>query len=196
LPYRDSKGRFASQFVELETQEFVPAPKFYFGYGSNLGIFQMKRRCQDCRPIQAAKLPGYLLTFSGVLTIAYDPSAFVLGGIYRVSDEDEGALDIYEGFPHLYIKRYTHATIEGVRQEVFYYVMPEDSYHVAPPSQGYYEVCKDGYLDWGLDVQELEAARKRAWSVRRNFYELSARSLSSKRQMDWIKPTEYITEID
>lgn len=190
--YRDSKGRFAPSMVEMEAQEFTPAPKFYFGYGSNLDIPQMKRRCLDCVPVQAAKLPGYLLTFSGVLTIARDPSAYVLGGIYKVSDEDEGALDIYEGYPHLYVKRYTHVTIEGVRQEVFYYVMPEDSFTVAPPSLGYYETCEQGYLDWGLDVRELEAARKRSWVVRKAFYE----SRAYNRQLSWVKPTEYVVEID
>jgi gamma-glutamylcyclotransferase (GGCT)/AIG2-like uncharacterized protein YtfP len=147
-------------------------------------------------PLQAAKLPGYLLTFSGVLTIAQDPIAFVLGGIYKVSDEDEGALDAYEGYPHLYVKRYTHATINGVRQEVFYYVMPEDSYSVSPPSLGYYAVCERGYMDWGLDVKELEAARIRSWVVRKSFYKLAAASFAERRQMKWIEPAEYITEID
>jgi len=193
---RDSKGRFAPFMLEIEAQEFIPVPKLYFGYGSNLDILQMKRRCRDCVPIQPAKLPGYLLTFSGVLTIAKDPSAFVLGGIYQVSDSDEGALDIYEGYPHLYVKRYTHVTIAGKRCEVFYYVMPEDSYNVSPPSPGYYTTCERGYFDWGLDVKELEAARTRSWTVRKSFYELAAASFASRQQMKWIEPTEYITEID
>jgi gamma-glutamylcyclotransferase (GGCT)/AIG2-like uncharacterized protein YtfP len=177
--------------MELETREFIPAPKFYFGYGSNLDILQMKRRCQDCRPIQAAKLPGYVLTFSGVLTIAYDPSTFVLGGIYEVSDEDEGALDIYEGFPHLYIKRYTHAVIAGKREEIFYYVMPEDSYHISPPGQAYYNICERGYRDWNLDIRELEAARKRSWCVRKEFYDWKAHSYRA--QLAWAtEPVEYL----
>jgi len=193
---RDSKGRFIAPLLEMEAQEFVPAPKLYFGYGSNLDILQMKRRCHDCVPLQAAKLPGYLLTFSGVLTIARDPVAFVLGGVYQVSDEDEGALDSYEGYPHLYVKRYTHVTIAGTRQMVFYYVMPEDSYNVAPPPPSYYAACARGYFDWGLDVRELEAARTRSWVVRKSFYELSAASFAARRQVKRIEPAEYITEID
>jgi len=184
---RDARGRFAPNSVTLEMQEFDPKPKFYFGYGSNLDILQMKRRCQDCRPIVAAKLPGYELTFSGVLTIAYHPTAFVLGGIYEVSDEDEGALDIYEGFPHLYIKRYTHAIIAGQREEIFYYVMPEDSYRIAPPGQAYYDICERGYQDWHLDIGELEAARRRSWCMRKDFYDW--KSLSYKKQLLWSSET-------
>lgn len=181
LYHRDKKGRFAPKVVKLEQEEFSPVKRFYFGYGSNLDIFQMKRRCPDCEPVVSAKLPGYLLTFSGVLTIARDDEAYVLGGIYLVSDEDEGALDMYEGFPHLYVKRYTHVTIAGMRQEIFYYVMPEDSYHVSPPGQSYYNVCEQGYRDWGLDVAELEAARKRSWKARKSFYDW--KSLSYRKQL-------------
>ena len=183
VPYRDFKGRFM-KLPELETAEHMPDSKLYFGYGSNLDMFSMKRRCPDSIPVCAAVLPDYRLTFSGVLTIEPDcPGESVYGAIYEVSHTDEGELDIYEGYPHLYIKRFTHVTVAGVRREVFYYVMPKGSYSVAPPGAGYYEVCEQGYLDWGLDVALLQASRKRAWSQRKDFY--ATKTVN----------TRYITEI-
>jgi gamma-glutamylcyclotransferase (GGCT)/AIG2-like uncharacterized protein YtfP len=141
-------------------------PRFYFGYGSNLDMGAMKRRCPDSSPVCAATLPDYRLTFSGVLTIEHNhPGEHVVGGIFVVSEKDIYSLDCYEGFPHLYIKRYTHAKIQGKREEVFYYVMPEGEFQVSPPSQYYYDVCKRGYQDFGLDVAELDASVDRAYEA-------------------------------
>ena len=138
-------------------------PHIYFGYGSNLDMEAMRRRCPNSYPICAATLPGYRLTFSGVLTIENNhPAEHVVGGLFSVAESDIRSLDGYEGFPHLYIKRYTHAVIAGQREEVFYYVMPEGEFQVSPPSQFYYDICKQGYKDFGLDLAELDAAVDRA----------------------------------
>lgn len=138
-------------------------PRFYFGYGSNLDMGAMKRRCPGSSPVCAATLPDYRLTFSGVLTIEHNhPGEHVVGGLFTVTNSDIASLDAYEGFPHLYIKRYTHAQVQGKREEVFYYVMPEGEFQLSPPSQFYYDIVKQGYRDFGLDVAELDAAVARA----------------------------------
>ena len=184
-----------AKVCEIETQEVEPIPPLYFGYGSNLDIFQMRRRCEDSVPVQAARLPGYQLTFSGVLTVEQVPDTFVLGGLYEVSYQDEVALDVYEGYPHLYTKRFTYATVEGKLTLVFFYVL-EPPYSIYAPGDGYYETVEQGYRDWGLDVKELEASRKRALSVRKSYYELAASSWTSQQQLAWAEPVTATGELD
>jgi gamma-glutamylcyclotransferase (GGCT)/AIG2-like uncharacterized protein YtfP len=137
----------------------------------------MKRRCKDSVPIAAGSLPCYRLSFTGVLTIESHPKDFVVGGIYEVSPNDERALDRYEGFPHMYSKRYTHVKLNGSRRTVFYYVLNEP-YTLSTPSSYYYEIVEQGYRDFGLDVKHLKASRKRAAKVektRRSKYDLDTR---------------------
>ena len=133
----------------------------YFGYGSNLHIAQMKRRCPDSVPMTAGCLPEKVLSFSNVLTIEDHKDYSTLGAIYEVSLADERNLDRYEGFPTTYSKRYTHMTLNGDRREVFYYVLNRP-YRLDTPTARYYEIVEDGYLDWCLDIKHLEASYKRA----------------------------------
>jgi len=163
----------------LKGEDRVTAePKLYFGYGSNLDIKQMKRRCKDSVPITAGSLPSYRLSFSGVLTIEPHAEDFVVGGIYEVSPSDERALDRYEGFPHTYSKRYTHIAFNGARRPVFYYVL-NPPYTLSTPMPYYYDIVAQGYKDWALDLKHLKASRKRAVKVEKRtlkkYYELDKR---------------------
>lgn len=133
----------------------------YFGYGSNLDIGQMKRRCPDSVPMVPVVLPQKLLSFSNVLTIEDHDEEQVVGGIYEVSVADERALDRYEGHPRTYSKRYTFMTLDGERREVFYYVLNKP-YTWDTPTARYYAIVEKGYKEWGLDLTILEASYQRA----------------------------------
>ena len=84
----------------------------YFAFGSNLYQRQMKKRCKDSKYIGCHKLKGYKLTFrymyygGGVADVEKKKNSMVLGAIYKISKEDEKKLDVYEDFPHVYIKKY------------------------------------------------------------------------------------------
>ena len=81
--------------------------KYYLAYGSNLNMEQMARRCPGAEPIGAALLPNSELVFRrGFLTIEPKQGSSVPVGIWRISDENEKALDRYEGFPKFYRKEY------------------------------------------------------------------------------------------
>lgn len=152
-----ARRRRAKRLKEIELNH----PRFYFAYGSNLDVLQMQIRCVDCFPVIAGVLPASRLVFSGVLTVERDPQSSVPGAIYSVSPRDIMALDRYEGHPRLYSKRYTHATVDGQRVEVFYYVLNPE-YSEIPPTDYYYNVVENGYTDWALDKSVLRAARIRA----------------------------------
>lgn len=140
--------------------------RLYFGYGSNLHIAQMKRRCPDSVPMVPATLPEKVLSFSNVLTIEDSAEHATVGAIYEVSPADERKLDRYEGFPRTYSKRYTFMTLNGERREVFYYVL-NAPYKLYTPTVRYYSIVEDGYLDWGLDLKHLEQSYKRARDAER-----------------------------
>lgn len=126
--------------------------KLYFAYGANLNISNMRYRCPDAVAVESFDLAGWSLAFSGVATIRPDPVGVVSGALWAISDEDEQALDTFEGWPTLYRKEIL--TCDGL--EFMVYVMNSDRAWL--PSSGYFMSIAQGYRDWGLDFARLEAA--------------------------------------
>ena len=129
--------------------------KLYIAYGSNLHIKQMTSRCHTARVAGSDVLEGYRLLFRG-----YDSRAFATiepfeGGkvpvlIWAVGDDDEAALDLYEGFPELYRKETLTIQLGGENQEAFVYIMNtlDAKGYVKPlarPSDGYFRTVLEGY---------------------------------------------------
>lgn len=131
----------------------------YFAYGSNLNMFQMKRRCTDSVPVARVRLKNYKLVFNRVADIIESKGDIVEGAIYEVSRRDIKSLDVYEGYPKLYTK--IEVIVEdmcGERYKAFVYVMVEKG--IAPPIKQYFDVIATGYRDWGLPIQALIRARR------------------------------------
>ena len=113
------------------------AKRYYAAYGSNLNLPQMRRRCPSARVIGTAAIPDYRLLFKGSKTGSYLTIEKVEGfsvpvGVWEVTDEDEVALDHYEGFPTFYYKKELIIPIRGIRsgkvrmRKAFVYIMHED----------------------------------------------------------------------
>ncbi len=138
--------------------------KTYIAYGSNLCLWQMRRRCPTSKPIGKGILKGWRLAFKGsrtgsYLTIVKDPDGEVPVGLFRVSREDEAALDRYEGYPVFYQKiRQTVSTQDG-DVTGFVYLMPENAGY-GIPSDVYAFTCLEGYDNFGLDHEYLYRALK------------------------------------
>ncbi|KAK4222337.1 hypothetical protein QBC38DRAFT_490175 [Podospora fimiseda] len=81
----------------------------YFGYGSNLWLDQMSRRCPSSPYTGIGLLRGYkwFINARGYANIApsSNPSDEVWGLIYDLTPKDEAQLDINEGVPVAYEKR-------------------------------------------------------------------------------------------
>ena len=127
----------------------------YFAFGSNLHKKQMKRRCGDSKYIGCYTLKNYKLSFrtgnlsegvlkNGVADVEKKKNSKVLGAIYNISKKDEKKLDVYEDYPHLYLKKY----FKLFGKKVMFYYMPKKSKHV-PPSKRYLNIIKQGYRDCG-----------------------------------------------
>lgn len=83
--------------------------KIYGAYGSNMNLEQMAHRCPKAKVIGSGILKDYKLTFrgryKGVANIQPCKGKEVPIVLWEITDECERALDIYEGYPSLYVKK-------------------------------------------------------------------------------------------
>jgi hypothetical protein len=70
---------------------------------------------------------------------------------------DEAALDLYEGFPHLYEKQQVKIRLDGMLVSCMAYVMRGDR-PLGKPSAFYYSTLLEGYREAGFDPNILKAA--------------------------------------
>jgi gamma-glutamylcyclotransferase (GGCT)/AIG2-like uncharacterized protein YtfP len=125
----------------------------YFAYGSNLNLFQMKRRCKDSIFLKKINLKDFRLTFRSKYRAAdIEPkkNSIVPGGLFEISKSDEKKLDVYEDYPSLYGKFYF--TYYG--KKVMTYTMVKKT-PFRFPTERYLNVVKRGYKDCGLDSKYL-----------------------------------------
>ncbi|PFH56758.1 hypothetical protein XA68_16041 [Ophiocordyceps unilateralis] len=76
-----------------------PEPRYYFAYGSNLHMEQMKRRCPKSRYIGRAQLLDYRWQINdrGFANIVAQDGCRVDGLVYEIDAADEAKLDVNEG---------------------------------------------------------------------------------------------------
>jgi len=130
----------------------------YFAYGSNLNLFQMKRRCKDSIFLKKINLKDFRLTFRSKYRAAdIEPkkNSIVPGGLFDISKSDEKKLDVYEDYPSLYRKFYF--TYYG--KKVMTYTMVKKS-PFKFPTERYLNIVKRGYRDCKLECKFLYKALK------------------------------------
>lgn len=128
----------------------------YFAYGANLNKEGMKYRCPNAKPVGKFVLPNHQLVFKGVADIEERDGSLVEGVLWDITDECEQALDRFEGFPHLYVKRTYWRTTNGYSEPIMFYVMRRAEYSM--PSFSYLETIRQGYRDFKLDQRCLDYA--------------------------------------
>lgn len=141
----------------------------YFAYGSNLNINQMSKRCPAAEPLHLCELPGWQITFRGVLDIERKQDAAAMGVIWRVTENCLVALDRYEGVKSGFYERiHFRVRLPGARRsrQIISYRMCRNGY-VAPPNEFYYNAVKEGYEDFGLPMQSLHDALARSKATRK-----------------------------
>jgi gamma-glutamylcyclotransferase (GGCT)/AIG2-like uncharacterized protein YtfP len=135
--------------------------KLYFAYGMNTNKEEMAYRCPRARAVGRAVLPGYRLEFKSFATIVPNPKESVEGVLWTITDTDESALDILEGYPEFYDKK--TVLIEHGNQSyiAMTYIMGPREQGQAP-SDGYYSMVSEGYQSFGLSQQQLLDAKNRS----------------------------------
>ena len=128
----------------------------YFAYGSNLNLFQMKRRCKDSVFLKKYELKGYRLNFRSkyrAADIEKSKNSLVPGALFEISKSDEKKLDVYEDYPVLYEKLY----FPYYNKKVMTYIMVNKT-EFRYPTERYLNVVKQGYKDCKLDMKYLKIA--------------------------------------
>src|SRR5210317_2131871 len=126
----------------------------YFDYGSNLNLFQMKRRCKDSIFIKKINLKNFKLTFRSKYRAAdIEPkkNSIVPGGLFEISKTDEKKLDVYEDYPILYKKYYFYY----YGKKVMTYIMVKKT-PFKFPTERYLNIVKRGYRDCNLNNTYLK----------------------------------------
>jgi gamma-glutamylcyclotransferase (GGCT)/AIG2-like uncharacterized protein YtfP len=139
----------------------MPTAALCFAYGSNLNRYQMSKRCPAARPFGRMRINDYTLVFDGVADIIHSPGHVVEGACYWITDECEAALDIYEGFPRLYVKRYLPVEVKHrdgsvTVEDCMFYTM--ETTRIRRPSTYYVETIRQGFKDWNIPRDTLNAA--------------------------------------
>lgn len=131
---------------------------YYFAYGSNLSLRQMRERCPQAKRSCGARLPNWTLFFTvgsrsqtgGTATIRLQQGQQVLGGIYEIDAACLRALDKHEGYPSVYDRMNVIVFNDlGHAIEAVTYFKKGRAVELAP-SQQYLAIIREGYRDWGL----------------------------------------------
>lgn len=141
--------------------------KLYIAYGSNLNQEQMAHRCPTAEIVGTAVLHNWRLAFYSVATIERSKGGKVPVLIWKITPQDERALDRYEGWPHLYRKETLRVTVNRKRVCAMIYIMNVKGRNYSLPCGSYLETIHQGYLDADFDCEILlaavEASRGEEW---------------------------------
>ena len=141
----------------------------YGAYGANTHLNSMGHRCPEAQFIGVGEVYGWDLEFRGVADIVPNDDKILSVGLWRISKKCEQALDVFEGFPVLYIKKRIKTLFEGKQISVLFYVMNPESFRgqlIQPPPKNYYNTLYQGYSDCGLSHAQLYSADGRAYKNR------------------------------
>ena len=135
--------------------------KLYFAYGMNTNKEEMAYRCSGARALGKAVLPGYRFEFKSFATIVPSPKEQVEGVLWTITEPDELALDVLEGYPEFYDKKTVSVEHNGQSYIAMTYIMnPREKGYA--PSDGYYSMVSEGYQTFGLSQQQLLDAKNRS----------------------------------
>lgn len=135
--------------------------KLYVAYGSNMNLEQMSYRCPKAKVVGTGILEGYKLTFrgryKGVANIEPCKGRGVPIVLWEITDDCEKALDLYEGYPSLYIKEEVEVKVKGKVETAMVYIMASEYTNmVAAPTEYYFNVIARGYSDNEVDLKPLQ----------------------------------------
>lgn len=146
--------------------------KVYIAYGSNMPTRHMKCRCPEARFMGTGVVQNWELVFSECADIRPSADNFVPVVIWEIDERDEYRLDIYEGYPNFYKKidlEFTWITdaegnsFEGTGKGMVYVMNGERP--IMGPSQSYYEVIEEGYMEFDLPMVVLARASQKSFKT-------------------------------
>lgn len=134
---------------------------YYFAYGMNTNEEQMKIRCPSAIALGAATLPRHRFDFKTHATVTCNKRHTVDGVLWLITDKDELALDMLEGYPRYYLKKAVNVRYQNqIITAMTYYIPGHES--LFPPYDSYYSLVSEGYRRFNVPTHQLVSAKKRA----------------------------------
>jgi len=127
-------------------------------YGMNTNIYQMSQRCPNAVSIGRYDLVDHRLVFRGVADVEVSYGDVAQCVLWDITPECEEELDILEGYPSFYGKKYVTVTVNGKEHEAMVYQMTGEYVHYSSPNMYYQEMLEEGYKAHGLDVEQIYTA--------------------------------------
>ena len=140
---------------------------YYFAYGSNMNLAQMKQRCSGAKVLGIARLPGYKVEFYGysanwdgaLETVISDLQSEVWGVLYKMQAFDWDDLDGYQDARSDGLGQYFHYPVEVVDREkgtIEAIIYKKNILNEAkPPSAEYLDFIVQGAKGQGLPEEYL-----------------------------------------
>lgn len=130
----------------------------YFAYGMNTNSQGMAQRCPGAVAFGRARLLQHRFRFSGPADVQVDHRCEVNGVLWDITKNCLQSLDILEGFPYFYNRKWAQVDFQGrVYKAMVYYMQPGN--RNAPPSNGYFDCVLEGYQEFGVDTRQLWQAK-------------------------------------
>lgn len=127
-------------------------------YGMNTNIDQMASRCPGSVSIGRVDIPDYRLVFRGVADIEYSEGDVLQTVMWDITPACEDALDILEGYPTFYTKKYLQVEIGNKKYDAMIYQMVGDRLDYSTPNSYYQQMLEEGYQDHGLELNQIYEA--------------------------------------
>ena len=170
--YKQNPMKYPMKYPMLKKPVYTKTYRRYLygAYGSNLNETQMQLRCPLAKKVGVVSLPDHELVFRGVADMGAKQGSKIMLGIWQITDQCEAALDRYEGFPHLYDKKFFDVNqdnfnaiydrdIDVIDTQLMIYQMCDQSVTYRP-DQRYLQSIVNGYADFAIPKDTIEVALK------------------------------------
>ena len=136
--------------------------RLFAAYGVGVNRAEMAKRCPTAKLLGASTLRNHRLAFRGshaaaVANIEPAKGCSIPVLVWDITPADEAALDLYEGFPHLFEKQQFRIRLDGMLVNCMTYVLRGDR-PLGKPSAFYYSAVLEGYKAAGFDTDILKNA--------------------------------------
>lgn len=129
----------------------------YFAYGMNTNTEGMAQRCPAAVSHGHAMLLNHAFRFSTHADVVKCSESFVHGVLWTITDDCLKSLDMLEGYPYYYNRRYRRVLVGGrVVEALVYYMQPGNM--DCKPSQHYFDMVHQGYTEHGVPTDQLHNA--------------------------------------
>lgn len=137
--------------------------EYYFAYGSNMNLGQMKNRCPSARFLHCTMLRGYKFVYDGcssrrggaVANVVKSENGIVYGALFEVDETCIKKLDRHEGYPTCY-QREVVEVLDDKNNAFKAIIYLRETQQEGQPSDEYRNLVLQGAIDCGLPEDYID----------------------------------------